>query len=102
MSGRTGFLRDAVHTMNVEEVLNYVTNLDGFDEYGRYGFEVCLHNVLLSESMRHKWGIWLDEEDVNKMWNEGYVPRVVVEYVCECYDLDYRYLAANVVTQMAW
>lgn len=98
----TGFLRDVVYSMSVEEVLDYVLNLDGFDEYGRYGFEVCLHNVLLSESMRHKWGIWLDEDDVNKMWNEGYVPRVVVEYVCECYDLDYRYLAANVVTQMAW
>jgi hypothetical protein len=54
------------------------------------------------ESMRVKWGIGLDEEDVNRMWNEGYVPRVVIEFVCECYDLDYRYLAANVVTRMEW
>ena len=98
----TGFLRDVVHSMRVEEVLDYVTNLDEFDGYGTYGFEVCLHNVLLSESMRRKFGMGLDEEDVNRMWNKGYVPRVVVEFVCECYDLDYRHLAANVVTQMEW
>ena len=98
----TGFLRDAVHSMSVEEVLDYIINLDEFDEYGRYGFEVCLYNVLLSGSMRRKWGIGLDEEDANRMWNKGYVPRVVVEFVCECYDLDYRYLAANVVTHMEW
>ena len=97
----TGFLRDAVHSMNVEEVLNYVTNLDGFDEYGRYGFEVCLHNVLLSESMRCKFGMdWLDEEDVNRMWNEGYVPSVFVAFVCECYGLDYKHLSGNVVTHI--
>ena len=98
----TGFLRNAVHSMNVEEVLNYVTNLDGFDEYGRDGFEVCLYNVLLSGSMRRKWGIGLDEEDANRMWNEGYVPRVVVEFVCECYGFDFKYLSANVVTRMEW
>lgn len=100
MSGRTGFLRDAVHSMNVEEVLDYVTNLDEFDEYGRHGFEVCLHNVLLTREMRCKWGIGLDEEDVNRMWNEGYVPRVVVEYVFGLYKFDYRELTENVVTHM--
>ena len=98
----TGFLRDVVYSMSVEEVLDYVLNLDGFDEYGRYGFEVCLHNVLLSESMRVKWGIGLDEEDVNRMWNEGYVPRVAVEFVCECYGFDFRHLSANVFTRMEW
>ena len=98
----TGFLRDAVHTMNVEEVLNYVANLDGFDEHGTYGFEVCLHNVLLTEAMRREFGIELDEEDVNRMWNEGYVPRVAAEFVCECYDLDFKHLSANVVTRMEW
>ena len=98
----TGFLRDAVHSMNVKEVLNYVANLDGFDKYGEDGFEVCLYNVLLSGSMRRKWGIWLDEEDVNRMWNEGYVPRVAVEFVCECYGFDFKHLSANVVTRMEW
>jgi len=99
----TRFLRDAVHTMNVEEVLDYIINLNEFDEYGRDGFRVGLHHIMFTEAVRAELGLgMLNEEDVTQMWNEGHVPRVVVEYEFECYDLDFRHLAANVVTHMGW
>ena len=90
-----------VHTMNVEEVLDYIINLNEFDEYGRDGFRDGLHHIMFTEAVREELGLGiLNEEDVNRMWNEGHVPRVVVEYEFECYDLDFRRLAANVVTHI--
>jgi len=97
----TGFLRDAVHTMNVEEVLDYIINLNEFDEYGRDGFRTGLHHILFTEEVRAELGLgMIEDDDAQRMWDSGHVPRVVVEYEFECYDLDFRHLAANVVTHM--
>ena len=97
-------------TLNVEEVINYilryeVARYDGLttDGYRIYPGKIRerLHNVLLTEAKRRELGIvLLDEEGVNEMWNEGYVPRVVVEYVFGLYKFDYRELTENVVTHM--
>ena len=97
----TGFLRDAVHTMNVEEVLDYIINLNEFDEYGRDGFRTGLHHIMFTEAVRAELGLgMMEDDDAQQMWDSGHVPRVVVEYEFECYDLDFRHLAANVVTHM--
>ena len=90
-----------VHTMNVEEVLDYILKLNEFDEYGRHEFRHTIFSSMFTEWVREELELgMLEDDDAQQMWDSGHVPRVIVEWECEAYEIDFRKLSAEVVTHI--
>jgi len=89
----------SIHIMDIYDVCKYILSLDEFDNYGVMGFRDMLHNSFLEESVREDLNIYMDDSDVWRMWSMvGVVPRLIVEYVCDIYDVDFKKLSSEVVT----